>query len=69
MSTVAPAHICKSETAEIRVARSNWKGRRVVDIRIWFKPNAGADYVPSRKGITVDASKLDELIQALQELA
>lgn len=69
MSAVAATRVCKSESAEIRVARSNWKGRRVIDIRIWFQPSGGTDYVPSRKGVTVDASKLDELIHALQELA
>lgn len=69
MSTAAPTRVCKSDSAEIRVARSNWKGRNVIDIRIWFLPSGGADYVPSRKGVTVDAGKLDELIHALQELA
>jgi len=69
MSSPEAARVCKSETAEVRVARNNWKGRRVVDIRIWFVPSGGADYVPSRKGITIDAGKLDELISALQEIA
>lgn len=69
MSAVATTRVCKSESAEIRVARSNWKGRCVVDIRLWFIPPGGGDYVPSRKGITVDAGKLEDLIRALQEIA
>lgn len=58
--------IRKSETAEIRVQRQIWKMRQVVDIRLWYLPQGGSEFVPSRKGFTVDAAKLPELIEALQ---
>lgn len=66
-NSAAPAAVIrKSDTAEIRVTRSVWKMRQVVDVRLWYLPDGGADYVPSRKGFTVDAAKIPELIEALQ---
>jgi Transcriptional Coactivator p15 (PC4) len=59
----------KTESAEVRVSRSTWKGRRVVDIRIWYKPKGGDEFVPSRKGLTIDAKKLPELMGLLTEAA
>ncbi len=67
VGSAAPAvAIRKSDTAEIRVTRSIWKMRQVVDVRLWYLPAGGTDYVPSRKGLTVDAAKIPELIEALQ---
>jgi hypothetical protein len=56
----------KSNTAEVRVSTTNWKGRSVVDIRVWFKPEEGLDLIPSRKGITLDTNKLLTLIDILK---
>ena len=60
-------NIRKSDTSEVRVTRSNWKGRCVIDVRVWYFPKGGDDYVPSRKGLTIDAKKLPDLIEALKE--
>lgn len=68
-SAAAAAVIRKSETAEIRVTRSIWKMRQVVDVRLWYLPQGGVEFVPSRKGFTIDAGKVPDLIEALQGLA
>lgn len=66
----APAAVIrKSDTAEIRVTRSIWKMRQVVDVRLWYLPANGGELVPSRKGFTIDAGKIPELIEALQGAA
>jgi hypothetical protein len=62
------AAIRKTDTAEVRVSRNYWKGRSVIDIRIWYLPKGGAEFVPSRKGLSIDASKLPELLEALAGL-
>lgn len=58
----------KSDTAEVRVSTSLWKYRPVVDIRVWYLPDGSTEYVPSRKGLTIDANKLPELISVLERL-
>jgi hypothetical protein len=66
MSRTEIAAIRKADGAEIRVALNIYKGRRVIDVRVWYKPPDGSDYVPTRKGITIDADKLPELVAAMK---
>jgi hypothetical protein len=63
------ASIRKSDTAEVRVSRDMVGGRRVIDVRVWFLPKDGSEYIASRKGITIDAAKINDLISALQAVA
>lgn len=58
----------KTDRAEVRVTRQMVKGRPCVDIRIWWLPEGQTEYVPSRKGFTMDVGKalaLQELLSAL----
>ncbi len=60
------ARIRKGRRAEMRVSVKPWKGRRVIDIRLWsLIDGAGDEMKPSRKGIAFDAANLDALIDAL----
>ena len=63
------ATIPKADGAEIRVATDLYKGRRVLDVRVWYLPAGGADYVPTRKGVTFDVDKLPELAEAITRAA
>lgn len=60
--------IRKTSTAEVRVTRDTYKGRQTIDIRVWFLDASSGDYVPSSKGVTLDAGKGSELIEALKAL-
>lgn len=59
------ASIPKGEAAELRISIKTWKGRRTVDLRLYFKPDGGEEFIPSRKGVSFDASKLDALVDGL----
>ncbi len=59
----------KADGAEVRVSVQEYKGRRVVDVRVWYRPRQGTEYVPTRKGITIDADKLPELMAAMTKAA
>lgn len=59
------ARIRKTDRAEVRVLVREWRGRRTIDMRIWFEPKGGGEWLASRKGFSVDASKLPDLIGAL----
>ena len=65
-SDVAAIH--KTATAEVRVSRKRWEGRSVIDLRVWWRPKSGTDFIPSSKGVTIDDSKLPELIAILTRL-
>jgi len=64
MTTIL-ARVKKSETAELRVTSSKWKGRDYVDFRLWYVPEGQSEYVASTKGVAIDASKLTELVATL----
>ena len=59
------AAIPKGRRAELRVSVNEWKGLRTVDLRLWFMPKDGGAWGPSRKGVAIDAAKVDALLQAL----
>lgn len=60
------ARIPKTDRAELRVSIELWRGERIVDARWWFKPASSGDWVPSRKGVAIDSSKLGALIDGLR---
>lgn len=65
---VTVIRIPKGRRAEMRVSVKPWKGRRVIDIRLWsLLDGAGEEMRPSRKGIAFDAANLDALISALHQ--
>lgn len=66
MSGTPIASIRKADGAEIRVTLQRFKGRSVVDVRVWYQPTDGGEFIPTRKGITLDIEKLPALAMALQ---
>lgn len=49
----------------MRVSINDYRGVRNVDVRLWYVPKGGGEWVPSRKGVAVEAGKLDAVIDAL----
>ena len=63
---VTVASVRKGRNAEIRVRVKPWQGRRVVDVRVWFKREGqGEEMRPSGKGLAFDSAKLGDIIDAL----
>ena len=58
------ARIPKGKRAEMRVSINDFRGVRNVDMRLWYVPKGGGEWVPSRKGVAVEAGKLDAVIDA-----
>jgi hypothetical protein len=69
MSTADPGQLIgvvpKTDRAEVRIYRKMHKGRRTVDVRIWFVPKGQSEFVPSQKGVSFDAAKANLLRDAL----
>jgi hypothetical protein len=59
------AAIPKGKRAELRVSVNEWKGLLTIDLRLWFEPKDGGAWGPSRKGVSIDAAKIDALIDGL----
>ena len=59
----------KGRSAQIRAYLKHYKGRRILDLRLWFPPDDGSALRPSGKGFAIDASKARELADLLEEVA
>ena len=61
------AELRKADGATIRIALDRYKGRFVLDVRLWYQPDGSTEFVPTRKGITLDADRLPEFAEAVAE--
>jgi hypothetical protein len=50
----------------LRIRLDRFKGRCVIDIRVWYRDGAGK-YRPGRKGITLDVNQLPEFAKGLKQ--
>ncbi len=59
--------IQKNIQEEIRVSRDEFKGRDVVNMRVWYLAQDGEKH-PTRKGLAFSAALLPDIQQALAEM-
>ena len=61
------ADIGKNSREIIRVEVSEFKGKELINLRIWYQTFEG-DYKPTQKGITLDISQFGELEKAVRKI-
>lgn len=55
---------------EIRVVHNRWKGKDLIDVRVWVDNSVPPDpenWIATRKGITIRTELLGKLVEALQK--
>ena len=55
----------KNSVEEIRTQVSLFRGKKMVDIRIWAKTDEGKDPIPTKKGVTFNADLLPRLKESM----
>ena len=60
------AEIPKNASEIVRIALSEFKGKPLIDVRVYFKSETGGEPKPTRKGVAINPALLPELIIALQ---
>lgn len=58
----------RSETEEIRLALSEYKGKKYIDIRIFFQSPDTTEMKPTKKGITISQFHASKVIEGLKYL-
>jgi hypothetical protein len=58
--------IVKSENEHIRISTEEFKGRKYIDIRIYFENDEG-QWKPTRKGVALSPGAVDEVIEGLRQ--
>ena len=62
------ATIPKNAREEIRVEVQDFKGHRLLNIRVWYDDGAG-EYRPGKQGIALRLDRLSDLCSALEKAA
>ncbi len=58
--------IARNETEVLRVSAEEYKGRKYVDVRIYFENDEG-EWKPTKKGVTIQPEKVEEFIELIKK--
>ncbi len=59
--------IPRSATERIEVAINEYKGKKYLDLRTFYTTDDGANWLPTKKGITVSPDNLELLKDAIEQ--
>ncbi len=60
------ATIERSDTEQLQISVSEYKGRSYLNMRIFYTTDDGATWLPTKKGVTFAPDQLDLLEEAVQ---
>ena len=60
------ATIERSDTEQLQISVSEYKGRSYLNMRIFYTTDEGATWLPTKKGVTFAPDQLDILEEAIQ---
>lgn len=61
------ATIQRSDTEQLQISVSEYKGKSYFNLRIFYTTDDGANWLPTKKGVTFAPDQLDLLEEAIQE--
>ena len=61
------ATIERSDTEQLQISVSEYKGRSYLNMRIFYTTDDGATWLPTKKGVTFTPEQLDLLSDAIEE--
>ena len=61
------ASIERSDTEQLQISISEYKGKSYLNMRIYYTTDEGATWLPTKKGVTFTPEQLDILTEAIEE--
>ena len=58
----------KNSFEEVRISLTEFKGKELIDIRVYYQPEGEEEMRPTKKGITISPEKFPELQKGLAAL-
>ena len=55
----------RNPTEELHISINEYKGKKYVDLRIYYTNDEGDSWNPTKKGVTVPPEKIEEVKEAL----
>jgi len=60
------ANIPRTATEEIQIAINEYRGKKYLDLRVYYTTDDGLNWNPTKKGVTFSPDKLAELKSAIE---
>jgi hypothetical protein len=60
------ATIERSDTEQLQISVSEYKGKSYLNMRIYYTTDEGATWLPTKKGVTFSPEQLDMLTEAIE---
>jgi hypothetical protein len=60
------ATIERSDTEQLQISVSEYKGKSYLNMRIYYTTDEGATWLPTKKGVTFSPDQLDLLTEAIE---
>lgn len=60
--------IDKNSREVIRVEKTEYMGKEYASVRVWAKTYNNEEFIPTKKGLTVQPEIIPSLVEALQSL-
>lgn len=57
----------RSDTEQLQIAVKEFKGRKYLDMRIFYTTDGGESWLPTKKGVTCSPEHLEILKNAIEE--
>lgn len=64
--------IAKANNEIIRIEISEFKGKELINIRIWYQSidsNGNVEYKPTQKGVAINVSQFNELRDGIEKIS
>jgi len=61
------AAIPRTATEQIQVQINEYKGKKYLDLRVYYTTDGGLSWSPTKKGVTFAPDKLEELKEAIEK--
>lgn len=60
------ARIPRNATEEVHISINSYKNKQYLDLRIFYTTDDGANWLPTKKGVTISPENLVELKDAVE---
>ena len=61
------ATIPRTATEEIQIGINEYKGKKYLDLRIFYTTDGGNSWLPTKKGVSIYPENLDMLKEAIEQ--
>ena len=61
------ATIARGATEQLQIALSEFKDKKYLDLRIFYTTDDGANWIPTKKGVTVAPDSLELFKEAIEK--